>query len=153
MNMQEIQQSWSRAYTQTIISYTAQDTEISPTVARLHLLYMRVNPYAMLMVSSVKDSLQLLDEYELRDFFLRLTSRFSFNLDYNKVQWDDLYRHVYNSANIHHRLGSDTSVVALNLLGSENEEQCMTLQETVATFRSNRWFLVMTLFSLIGNGK
>lgn len=146
---------WSKAYNLTLSSSVASPEGLDLKQGKLLLLYIRLNPQSSTMTANIQQLLEMITKDELLDFFLRLTSRFTFISDKVRNEYDDLIEVVYKSANIHHELlsteGSDEQ--AVNLLGNQNSEQHFTLEEFKMMTIRNRWYLVVIIFALIHNGK
>lgn len=85
------------------------------------------------------------------DTVLRLTSRLTFSLNMSTHDLSRLYRDIWYACNIHADLGFDSenkSGKATNLLGDENAQIQLTLDQSVSFLSSNRWYLVVCLIIL-----
>jgi hypothetical protein len=78
---------YKKAFALTLISVDLpnQDNKLTTVQLSLHRLYMEINPYALMQPLSIDRIFTILKSEGLKDFFIRLTSRFYFLLNPNSI--------------------------------------------------------------------
>ena len=147
---------YEKAYELTLISIDLPNQDRKPTLTQLslHRLYMELNPYALMTPMSIERVFTIIKKEGLKDFFIRLASRFYFLFNPNKLDVYNLNSVLWSACNIHAPLNDPINGIgiATNMLGEENSEQQLTQNEAHSLFNSNRWYTLVCLFTLIYTG-
>lgn len=147
---------YKSAYSLTHISLNLPEAENKLTRVQLalHKLYMETNPYALMTPVAIDKVLLIIKEEDVKDFFIRLASRFFFLLNPNTVEVTNLYGRIWLACNVHASVAQNSAEIgpAVNKLGYENAEQQLTRYEAISLLNSNRWYAVFCLFTLIYTG-